>query len=75
MSALDTQTLIDSLLRGVMISSVNRLVFKGGSLLSMANVKEGAMLGASSVAYDIAVRPVVKQVLPSVGNMLPNGAK
>ena len=36
MSALDTQTLIDSLLRGVMISSVNRLVFKGGSLLSMA---------------------------------------
>ena len=44
MSALDTQTLIDSMLRGVMISSVNRLVFKGGSLLSMANVKEGAML-------------------------------
>ena len=71
MSALDTQTLIDSLLRGVMISSVNRLVFKGGSLLSMANVKEGAMLGASSVAYDVVVRPAVQKVVPQLS--LPNG--
>ena len=71
MSALDTQTLIDSMLRGVMISSVNRLVFKGGSLLSMANVKEGAMLGASSVAYDVVVRPAVQKVVPQLS--LPNG--
>jgi len=71
MSALDTQTLIDSMLRGVMISSVNRLVFKGGSLLSMANVKEGAMLGVSSVAYDVVVRPAVQKVLPQIP--LPNG--
>ncbi len=71
MTTLDSQTVIDAMLRGVMIAGVNRAVFKGGKVLSMKTVQEGAMLGASGLAYDVAVRPVVKQVLPALP--LPNG--
>ena len=67
----DPQSLIDSLLRGVMISAVNRAVFKGQPVFSMGTVNEGVRLGAASVGYDLIVRPAVKQVLPMVP--LPNG--
>jgi len=70
---MDPQTIIDSLLRGVMIAGVNRAVFKGQSVFSMGTVNEGVRLGAASVAYDAIVRPAVKQVLPQLP--LPNGGK
>lgn len=69
--SVDPQSIIDSLLRGVMISAVNRAAFKGQPVFSMGTVNEGVRLGAASVAYDIVVRPVVKQVLPQLP--LPNG--
>jgi len=69
----DPQSLIDSLLRGVMIAGVNRLVFKGQPVFSMGTVNEGVRLGAASVGYDLIVRPAVKQVLPMIP--LPNGSK
>jgi len=71
MSMVDAQSLIDSMLRGVMIACVNRAVFKGQPVFSMGTVNEGVRLGAASVAYDVAVRPVVKSVLPQLP--LPNG--
>tara|TARA_R100001129_G_C5312105_1_gene245460 strand:+ start:1262 stop:1480 length:219 start_codon:yes stop_codon:yes gene_type:complete len=71
MSMVDAQSLIDSMLRGVMIAGVNRAVFKGQPVFSMGTVNEGVRLGAASVAYDVAVRPVVKSVLPQLP--LPNG--
>lgn len=67
---LDTQSVIDSVLRGMMISGVNRAIFKGQPVFSMATVNEGFRLGASSIAYDVAVRPAVKAVLPQIP--LPN---
>ena len=69
----DPQSLIDSLLRGVMIAGVNRAVFKGQPVFSMGTVYEGVRLGAASVGYDLIVRPAVKQVLPMIP--LPNGGK
>ena len=69
----DPQSLIDSLLRGVMISAVNRAAFKGQPVFSMSTVNEGLRLGAASVGYDLLVRPAIKQVLPMVP--LPNGSK
>ena len=68
---LDAQSVIDSMLRGMMIAGVNRAVFKGQPVFSMGTVNEGIRLGASSVAYDVAVRPAVKSVLPQLP--LPNG--
>ncbi len=68
---IDGQTVIDSMLRGVMIAGVNRAVFKGQPVFSMGTVNEGVRLGAASVAYDAVVRPAVKQVLPQLP--LPNG--
>jgi len=73
MTSLDTQTIIDAVLRGIMIAGVNRAVFEGKPLLSMGTVNQGLRLGGASVVYDVAVRPAVKSLLPSVGNMLPNG--
>jgi len=67
----DPQSIIDSLLRGVMISAVNRAAFKGQPVFSMQTVNEGVRLGAASVGYDLLVRPAIKQVLPMVP--LPNG--
>jgi len=67
----DPQSLIDSLLRGVMIAGVNRAIFKGQPVFSMGTVNEGVRLGAASVGYDLIVRPAVKQVLPMIP--LPNG--
>jgi len=67
----DPQSIIDSLLRGVMISAVNRAVFRGQPVFSMGTVNEGVRLGAASVGYDLIVRPAVKQVLPMIP--LPNG--
>jgi len=69
----DPQSLIDSLLRGVMIAGVNRAIFKGQPVFSMGTVNEGVRLGAASVGYDLIVRPAVKQVLPMIP--LPNGSK
>ncbi len=68
---LDSQTLIDAILRGMMISAVNRAVFESKPVFSMGTVNQGLRLGASSVAYDVAVRPAVKSVLPQIP--LPNG--
>ena len=65
------QDIIDSLLRGVMISAVNRAVFERKPVFSMGTVNQGFRLGALSVAYDVAVRPAVKSVLPQLP--LPNG--
>jgi len=73
MTSLDTQTIMDAVLRGIMIAGVNRVVFERKPLLSMGTVNQGLRLGGASVAYDVIVRPGVKAVLPSVGNMLPNG--
>jgi len=70
---MDPQSIIDSLLRGVMISAVNRAAFKGQPVFSISTVNEGVRLGAASVAYDTLVRPVVKSVLPQLP--LPNGSK
>jgi len=69
----DPQSLIDSLLRGVMIAGVNRAVFKQQPVFSMGTINEGVRLGAASVGYDLIVRPAVKQVLPMIP--LPNGGK
>jgi len=68
---LDAQSVIDSMLRGVMISAVNRAVFERKAVFSMGTVNQGVRLGAASVAYDAVVRPAVKQVLPQLP--LPNG--
>ena len=68
---LDSQTLIDAVLRGMMIAGVNRAVFERKPIFSMGTVNQGFRLGASSVAYDVAVRPAVKSVLPQLP--LPNG--
>lgn len=73
MSALDVNTIMDSVLRGVMISAVNRAVFERKPIFSMGTVNQGVRLGAASVAYDMAVRPALKQVLPQLP--LPNGGK
>jgi len=62
----DPNSLIDSLLRGVMIAGVNRLVFKGQPVFSMGTINEGVRLGAASVGYDLLVKPAIKQVLPMV---------
>jgi len=68
---MDSQSIIDSLLRGVMISAVNRAVFERKPIFSMGTVNQGVRLGAASVGYDLVVRPAVKQVLPQLP--LPNG--
>tara|TARA_R100000773_G_scaffold18603_1_gene16857 strand:+ start:1897 stop:2109 length:213 start_codon:yes stop_codon:yes gene_type:complete len=68
---LDAQSVIDSMLRGVMISAVNRAVFERKPVFSMGTVNQGVRLGAASVGYDAVVRPAVKQVLPALP--LPNG--
>jgi len=68
---LDTQTLLDSVLRGMMIAGVNRAVFERKPVFSMGTVNQGFRLGVSSVAYDVAVRPAVKSVVPQLP--LPNG--
>jgi len=68
---MDSQSIIDSLLRGVMIAGVNRAVFERKPIFSMGTVNQGVRLGAASVGYDLVVRPAVKQVLPQLP--LPNG--
>jgi len=66
-----SQSLIDSMLRGVAIAAVNRAVFERKPIFSMGTVNQGVRLGAASVGYDVVVKPVVNQVLP--GLPLPNG--
>jgi len=68
---MDSQSIIDSMLRGVMISAVNRAVFERKPIFSMGTVNQGVRLGVASVGYDVVVRPAVKQVLPQLP--LPNG--
>ncbi len=68
---LESQTLIDAILRGMMIAGVNRAVFERKPIFSMGTVNQGLRLGASSVAYDVAVRPAVQKVFPQIP--LPNG--
>jgi len=70
---LDSQSVVDSILRGMMIAAVNRAVFERKPIFSMGTINQGVRLGASSVAYDVAVRPAVKSVLPQLP--LPNGSK
>ena len=65
------QSVIDSMLRGVAISAVNRAVFERKPVFSMGTVNQGVRRGAASVGYDVIVRPAVKQVLPQLP--LPNG--
>ena len=65
------QDLIDSMLRGVMISAVNRAVFERKPIFSMGTVNQGVRLGVASVGYDVVVKPTVKQVFPQLP--LPNG--
>ena len=65
------QDLIDSMLRGVMISAVNRAVFERKPIFSMGTVNQGVRLGVASVGYDAVVRPAVKQIAPQLP--LPNG--
>jgi len=70
---MDPQSIIDSLLRGVMIAGVNRVVFERKALFSMATVNQGVRLGAASAGYDLLVKPAIKTVSPQLGAMLPNG--
>jgi len=65
------QDLIDSMLRGVMISAVNRAVFERNPVFSMGTVNQGVRLGVASVGYDVVVKPTVQKVLPQLP--LPNG--
>ena len=71
MSIPNAQSLIDSMLRGVAISAVNRAVFEGKPVFSMGTINQGVRLGAASVGYDVVVKPAVKQVFPTLP--LPNG--
>jgi len=71
MSMPGTQDIIDNLLRGIMISAVNRAVFERKAVFSMGTVNQGVRLGGASLAYDNLVRPLAKQVLPALP--LPNG--
>jgi len=71
MSMPNAQSVIDSMLRGVAISAVNRAVFERKPVFSMGTVNQGVRLGAASVGYDAVVRPLVKQVVPQLP--LPNG--
>jgi hypothetical protein len=68
---MDSQSIIDSMLRGVMISAVNRAVFERKPVFSMGTVNQGVRLGVASVGYDVVVRPAVQKVLPQLP--LPNG--
>ena len=68
---LDSQSVVDSILRGMMIAAVNRAVFERKPVFSMGTVNQGVRLGVASVGYDVVVRPAVKQVLPQLP--LPNG--
>ena len=68
---MDSQSIIDSMLRGVMIAGVNRAVFERKPVFSMGTVNQGGRRGVASVGYDVVVRPAVKQVLPQLP--LPNG--
>lgn len=68
---MDSQSIIDSMLRGVMIAGVNRAIFERKAVFSMGTINQGVRLGAASVGYDLVVRPAVKQVLPQLP--LPNG--
>ena len=72
---MDPQSIIDSLLRGVMIAGVNRAVFERKPVFSMGTINQGVRLGAASAAYDIAVRPAVSTLVPQLGSLLPNGSK
>jgi hypothetical protein len=65
------QDLIDNMLRGVMISAVNRAVFERKPIFSMGTVNQGVRLGVASTGYDLVVKPTVKQVFPQLP--LPNG--
>ena len=71
MSIPGSQDIIDALLRGIAIAAVNRAVFERKAVFSMASVNQGLRLGGASLAYDLAVRPTLKQVLPQLP--LPNG--
>ena len=70
MSMPGTQDIMDALLRGIAIAATNRVVFERKAVFSMATVNQGLRLGGASLAYDVAVRPTLKQVLPALP--LPN---
>ena len=70
---MDSQTIMDSLLRGIAISAVNRVVFERKPIFSMGTVNAGLRLGGASLGYDLVAKPAIKQVLPQVGAFLPNG--
>ncbi len=69
--SLNGQDIVDAMLRGIMVSAVNRAVFKGQPVFSMGTINDGVRFGASGLGYDLVVRPAVKQVLPQLP--LPNG--
>ena len=71
MSMPGTNDIMDALLRGIAIAATNRVVFERKAVFSMATVNQGLRLGGASLAYDVAVRPTLKQVLPALP--LPNG--
>jgi len=70
---MNTETIMDSLLRGIAISAVNRAVFERKPIFSMGTVNAGLRLGGASLGYDLVAKPAIKQVLPQVGAFLPNG--
>jgi len=70
---MDTQTIIDAVMRGVAIAAVNRAVFERKAVFSMGTVNQGLRLGAASAGYDLVVKPAIKTVSPQLGAMLPNG--
>jgi len=66
---------MDAMLRGIMVSAVNRAVFEKKSVLSMGTINQGLKLGVAGVGYDLVVRPAVKSVVPQLAGFLPNGGK
>lgn len=73
MSSIDINVVMDAMLRGIMVSAVNRAVFEKKPVFSMGTINQGLKLGVAGVGYDLVVRPAVRSVAPQLAGMLPNG--
>ncbi len=72
MSGLNTQNIMDDILRGVAISAVNRLVWTRQPVFSQGTINDGFKFGMASITYSV-VSPMIKQVVPQLSPLLPNG--
>ena len=72
MSGLNTQNIMDDILRGVAISAVNRLVWTRQPVFSAQTINEGFRFGMASITYSV-VAPMVRTAIPQLSPLLPNG--